>query len=567
MIRLFNQHVHRKQSELDGFWDFTPLETPSNLPDTFSDKILVPSCWESNIKYSTYRGYGLYRRKIHVDEETSLRLFFYGVSHKATVFFDKIEVGNHYNAYTGFEIILKDIAPGDHELMVLVSNNFDQDSALHLPNDYYSYGGITRPVSLEYINKLYIKDVQFTPIWEDGLWSANVKVSICNISSSSQSFGLKCLLNSQSIYENQEEIRSIDSGEEIIINFSYTAVDVMPWSPESPHLYFLTTQIINPYLGEVVDDLIERVGFRSITVQGNRLLLNNEPFIFKGFNRHEDFNLSGNAITVQEGNIDLNFLSDMGANAVRTSHYPNDTHFLDMCDERGFAIWEENHARGLSLDQMDHPNFRVQCYNCNQEMVTQHYNHPSILIWGILNECASDSSEGRTHYHEQLNQIRSLDQTRPLTFASHQHFKDICFDLVDIVSVNLYHGWYGEHKTVHGLQKAYEEELEWIQSTPGHGKPIIISEFGAGALYGYHSPQRVKWSEERQADIIDQCLSLYLHRQEIVGTFIWQLADCRVTDEVWGIQRPRTINNKGILDEYRRPKMAYSKVKDHYQDL
>jgi beta-glucuronidase len=91
---------------------------------------------------------------------------------------------------------------------------------------------------------------------------------------------------------------------------------------------------------------------------------------------------------------DLDLMADMGANAVRTSHYPNDERFLDLCDERGIYVWEENHARGLSLEQMRNPNFIRQCADVNREMVEQHRNHPSIIIWGILNECASDTEEG-----------------------------------------------------------------------------------------------------------------------------------------------------------------------------
>ena len=88
---------------------------------------------------------------------------------------------------------------------------------------------------------------------------------------------------------------------------------------------------------------------------------------------------------------DMELMIDMGANMVRTSHYPNDERFLDLCDERGIFVWEENHARGLNLQQMQHPNFQQQCEDCNREMVINHYNHPSLIIWAILNECASDT--------------------------------------------------------------------------------------------------------------------------------------------------------------------------------
>jgi beta-glucuronidase len=120
------------------------------------------------------------------------------------------------------------------------------------------------------------------------------------------------------------------------------------------------------------------------------------------------------------------------------------------------------------------------------------------------------------------------------------------------------------HRTLEEMRRAYLKELEWINSTGGKGKPIIMSEFGAGAIYGYRTPSRCKWSEERQLDILKNTLTIYLNRPEICGVYIWQFADCRVTDEEWGIKRPRTMNNKGIVDEYRRPKLAYSIVKEYY---
>jgi beta-glucuronidase len=304
--------------------------------------------------------------------------------------------------------------------------------------------------------------------------------------------------------------------------------------------------------------------FRTVSVKNGRILLNNKPIFIKGFNRHEDFAFAGCAIPPQLAAIDIDLMRSMNANAVRTCHYPNDERFLDMCDEQGILVWEENHARGLTIEQMLNPNFEKQCEDCITEMITSHRNHPSIIIWGILNECASDVPEGRRMYEKQFAQIKSMDSSRPVTFAMNKHFRDICLDLVDIVSFNVYFGWYYEHKTQEEMRQAYLKELEWINSTEGKGKPIIISEFGAGAIYGYRNPSRCKWSEERQLDILKNTLSIYLNRPEICGVYIWQFADCRVTDEIWGIKRPRTMNNKGIVDEYRRPKLAYSVVKEYY---
>jgi len=259
---------------------------------------------------------------------------------------------------------------------------------------------------------------------------------------------------------------------------------------------------------------------------------------------------------------DLDLMIHTGANAVRTSHYPNDERFLDLCDEYGILVWEENHARGLSIENMRHPQFIEQCEQVNREMVYQHYNHPSIIIWAILNECASDLEEGRIHYQRQLEQIRNLDNSRPLSFASHHRENEICFDLADIVSFNLYPGWYGDEDPAELCDLA----RGWADQAGGKGKPMIMSEFGADGFYGYRSPTRVKGTEERQADIIESNLTAYTQREYISGMFIWQFCDCRVTEEgIWPMIRARTQNNKGIVDAYRRPKLAYEVVTRYFK--
>ena len=260
---------------------------------------------------------------------------------------------------------------------------------------------------------------------------------------------------------------------------------------------------------------------------------------------------------------DMDLMQQAGANAVRTCHYPNDARFLDLCDERGICVWEESHARGFGLKQMQNPNFDRQSEDCIREMIECHYNHPSIVIWGILNECASETPGGREIYEKQYEQVRALDGARPATSATCRHFADICLDLPDIVSVNMYSGWYENVSVAEGHKK----EMDWIAATHGKGKPVIISEFGAGAIYGYRDRGRCKWSEERQADIIQENLEVYQKDERLAGIFIWQFADCKVTEEEWFAARAKCHNNKGIVDEYRRPKMAFDIVKEMFAQM
>lgn len=565
MIRMFEQHRIRWQKELDGYWDFGKVENELQS-EVYSRKLIVPGCWEQDIQLCTYRGKGVYKKNIFL-EKGLYRLIFKGVSHSADVLIDGCFLGSHYNAYTEFNLEFLIEQTGNHELKVLVDNSFNEASALHIPNDYYTYGGIIRPVVLEKLAEVYIENMFFTSVMESGGWTAKINFQLKNTTKIQQTVALECYMDELPIEDPILNNITLNDSERKFFTISKHFKAINEWSMEHPTLYSLNAILKKGVDLHLMDDLIDRVGFRQISTKSGRLLLNEQPINLKGFNRHEDYNLSGCSLSPSLSAIDIALIKDLHANTVRTAHYPNDERFLDMCDENGLLVWEESHARGITIESMQNPNFEKQSNNCIIEMVTGHYNHPSIILWGILNECASDCMEGRRIYSEQFSLIKSMDTSRLLTYATCKHFTDLCLDLVDIISINIYHAWYEKERSMENILKAYEKEYTWIQETGGFGKPIIISEFGAGAIYGYRSPYLQKWTEERQAEIIERCLEVYLSRDEIVGTLIWQFADCRVTEEGWALSRPRGYNNKGIVDEYRRPKLAYQSVKRIFSEV
>lgn len=210
---------------------------------------------------------------------------------------------------------------------------------------------------------------------------------------------------------------------------------------------------------------------------------------------------------------------------------------------------------------MRNPYFEEQAEQVIREMITAHYNHPSIYIWGILNECASDCEYGKECYKKQLELIKSMDQSRPHSYASCKFKTDICFGLPDVVSYNLYPQWYHDAPA----DEYVEEMYQWVQKdTEGKGKPFLITETGAGGIYGYRSPAKVKWTEEYQAQALEKQMHAVLDNEHCAGIYIWQFCDVRISDE-WFVTRPRTMNNKGIVDEYRRRKLCYQVVKETYE--
>lgn len=555
MLRAFATHKYRKTEELsEKFWDFS-MEQEDGLKE--SRKMWVPGCWESCPGLENYRGIGQYQTAF--EAEGNVRIVFKGVSHFAKVYIDDVLVGEHYGSYTPFEVYGKDLHFGVHNLRVEVDNSFSEKYALDIPNDYYSYGGISRGVGLEFLPDVFLQWIHVTPLQEqNGVWDVKVEVMCANLSEQEQHFDLDVQIPNEALVEKD---CVLPVHEERVYTFETKMEHAQSWSPEHPVLYMVTARIRKD--GVVTDDLVDRFGLRLVRVEGNQILLNGKALRIKGFCRHEDHPEYGCALPAAEMQRDLQLMKDMGANSVRTSHYPNDERFLDYCDELGILVWEENHARGLEVEQMQNPLFEEQCEKVISEMITAHYNHPSIYIWGILNECGSETEYGRMCYKAQYKKIASLDKSRPYSSASCKYEKDICQDLEMVCSWNMYPYWYEEDTATQRLTKLHE----WLQqSQRGAGKPLLVTEIGAGGIYGFRSVAQDVWSEELQSEILGKQLSEVAAFENCSGMYIWQFCDVRVSKE-WAMRRPKSRNNKGIVDEYRRPKLAYETVKKIFTAL
>ena len=545
MMRLFDEHTLRQVTTLDGLWTLTA--------EDMAYPFLVPGVWERIPALTTWRGVAEIERTVVIDKPGHVLLRFGGVSHTATVWWDGEKVGWHYNAFTAFEVLLKDVQAGVHTLRVTVDNRFTKESMLHVPNDYYTYGGINRPVELHALGAARICRMAFSCTETgEGAYLAKVNVQVQAL----EDCAAMQLHVAAAGGEAMAEVPTLKEDETACVTVQFPVSGVQKWDIRQGRLYDLSAKLLAD--GRIMDDLIDRVGFRTVEVRGEDMLLNGRKVFVKGFNRHEDHGQFGCALSVDAMMDDIHLILDSGANSIRTCHYPNDPRFLDLCDAMGLLVWEENHARAIDI----HPEgFDEVCAIVNEEMVTQHVNHPCIYTWGILNECESETEFGREVYRKQLEQLRRLDPTRPVTFASCRFFTDICLDLVDIASFNIYPLWYHSEPAAD-----YATRLAaWMDENGAKDKPIIFSEFGAGAIAGFHDPfGRAKWSEERQGDILDAQLTAILGMERVSGAYIWQFADVKVAEE-WAYSRPKTQNNKGIVDMYRRPKMSYAVVKKHFK--
>ena len=549
MQRLFPVHAVRREIPLSPLWtlrtlDAGGLDTPVQA--------VVPGVWENVPGLKTYKGRAAYEQTF-VGGGT-LRILLGGVSFRAKVYLDGALLAEHYGAFTAFDAIAERVPHGLHTLRIEADNRYGEDSALHVENDYYSYGGVNRPVTVQRLEDVYLKDLTVRTRREDGRWIADVRVTAQSLCDEAREIRVLVHAGEQEITLNGQ---TLEARQSVTLSASLPAGGVEAWSPETPRLYDLCAQLfVN---GALADDLRDRFGYREVKVDGKRILLNGKPLVIKGFNRHESYADYGCAVPLEAMVRDIQLMKDLNANAVRTCHYPNDPRFLDLCDEMGLLVWEETHARGLLEAQMLNPNFKPQTEQCAREMIAQHGNHPSIFIWGCLNECEDRTEAGAAIFRWNYDLLRSLDPTRPVTAALLDRKGSLVCGDSDVLSLNLYPLWYHPADPAEHVKAM----TEWASGEGAAGKPMIISEIGAGAIYGYHDPSAVKWTEERQAEILVRQIDAVLSSENCCGIFLWQFADCRV-DESWFDKRPKSINNKGVVDEYRRPKLSYAAVRERF---
>jgi beta-glucuronidase len=326
------------------------------------------------------------------------------------------------------------------------------------------------------------------------------------------------------------------------------------WSPESPVLHRLQVELMEKGTGRVLDVFQQRTGFRTIECDGEDLLLNGEKIRLAGVNRHEFHPDFGPSLPLAVQVRDLEILRKLGANFIRISHYPADPVFLDLCDQFGFLVWEE-----LSHWQPKEPDLASSAFVAAsmqelEEMVQRDIHHPCVVLWGMLNEASTDAPAARPIVKMLVDRFRELDPSRPVSYASMTD-DDVCLDLVDVISRNLYPGWYGGR--LDAVAPAVRQVVNFLREK-APGKPILLSEFGAAAGAGVRSFEVRKWTEDYQAELLVRAVDS-ASAAGISGVCIWQYCDVRTSPE-HGLDRFREYNNKGLVDEFRRPKAAFEPV-------
>lgn len=550
MHRAF-QETTRYRTYLDGDWEFVPdpddegerAGYESNFPED-AYALTVPCAWNADPRFHTHEGVAWYRRTFRLPDDTVARIRFEAVTHTADVYLDGERLGGHYGGFTPFEFVER-LDAGEHELVVRVDSEPTAET-IPLPEvDWFHYGGITRPVFVEALPDAYIDALRLDYELDGNVAGVSAAVDIAVPGDPPiDDDALELRIDGERVAESTVPL------EPGTVRLEFER-EVERWSPECPALY-----TVEGRLRKSGDDLRDRVGFRTLDVDGRDILLNGEPIEMRGTNRLEDHPDWGHALPKRLSRADVEILDSVGMNVVR-DHYPEQQHFLDLCDETGIMVVEAIPFWQFDDDDFARDGVLERGKRMLRETIDRDYNRPSVVTWSLHNECETQQ-QGVYDATEELAAVAAdADGSRLTTYASNNAYsdeEDVCYDLVDYASVNAYFGWYTE---MDDWEAFLREDV--LPAAPD--QPVVLSEFGAGAVFGDRTLEKRRWSEGYQADLVVEIVETVESMDDVAGFWTFDYCDYRVGPRRSG-SRPKNENNKGMLDAYRRPKDTFWRMRE-----
>jgi beta-glucuronidase len=562
----------RQSVDLSGFWDFRfdpeQLGMHQNWVAGFdmARPIAVPASWNDQFEdQRDYLGDAWYQTTFDLPRGMNgQRLFlrFGSVNYLAEVWVNGERMGQHEGGHLPFEFELTgklksetnrlvvrvngDLAPNRVPPGDVVPEAEDTFGGQQFPPtsfDFFPYCGIHRPVLLYSVPQTFIEDL--TVVTDIRGLEGMVRVTV----HSGQAQGLvKGILSGFGTQVRAEA--EIKNGEAY---FELTVPSARFWSPEHPDLYDLTVELD----GE--DRYTLPVGIRTFRVDGERLLLNNEPVHLTGFGRHEDFPVTGRGYLPAVIIKDYALMKWVGANSFRTTHYPYSEQMLDMADRLGFLVIDETPAVGLFFSADGLERRRELCDQMTSEVIARDKNHPSVIAWSLANEPHSTRPGAKGFFHDLYNLAKRLDPTRPVTLVSYLGVMgEESFEFLDLICLNRYNGWYFLPGQIGEGVKFLEAELNNLHDMYPN-KPFLLTEFGADTIPGHHAQPPEMFSEEYQAEFLTEYIKLLRSKPFVAGEHVWNLCDFKATQAV---NRMGGYNYKGVFTRDRRPKLAAHRLRE-----
>lgn len=544
---------------LNGSWSFRfeegkALEEVANPAFEATDTMPVPGCFDTMPKWLRQRGTGLYRRTFTLEKPVANAwLVIEGVGLRGDFRLDGRSLGVHARPYALLELETGPLAAGEHTVFAALDNRFDweRNKLVRTFYDFYFYGGIYRGAKLVFDNrKLFVRTRDYA--------SGTVEIEAVNFADRD--------FDATLVFDGRNEVRTSFAGGRATVKVPQFKL----WSPDAPNLHVVALRDAG---------VSARFGIREIKAERRKLWLNGKELFLKGVNRHEQCEEFGAATSETHMLRDLQVLKSLNANFIRGAHYQQSQRFLDLCDEVGILVWEESLGWGnghgyTKLDNVDDildPEFcRLQVVQ-TREMVRASFNHPSVIIFGFLNECNSGRKECKPLVDSLVDAIKGEDSGRLVTFACNAIDKDVCNEKTDLVSVNAYPGTI---PSAPGTPAELKEKVAQRFTSAAERfrklypeKPIMVSECGVGAFYGRHDPLATVGSEEFQVEYYEDIFQAIWSNPDYVGYSLWQFTDTNTHRRNSGTRwsgRQLGISIAGIVDFQRRPKKAFETVKKYF---
>jgi len=555
MMKAYPQYQQRRVDSLNDLWDFRCYPGKSmdeiTVPVDFGkERLPGPGAFDVFPAWLGQRGTGVYRKEISVEPGTAALLEFEAVSFACRILVDGECLAEHFCGYSPFSVRVPPSESRTREVVVLAENRFDFDRIpMHEHHfDFRQYGGIIRPVWLHHLPE--------NPLEE-------VRVEVLDAAAGRIRVSGRCAagtLVEARVLEEDLRFETVADAEGRFVTEGVIP-DPKLWSPESPDLYRVR-------ISTEEDAVIHRIGLRHIETRGKDVLLNGKPLRLWGFNRHEFHPNFGPSTPPAQQVADIQLLKDCGSNFVRGSHYQQSQLFLDFCDELGLLVWEENLGWGQAGRQVTNERFLAHHQQSMAEMVERSYHHPSVIIWGFLNEGPSEEDCFRPVLETTRAYCREHGGNRLFAYASNRIERDRYFAEVDLICVNLYPGWYGAEGHPDPLSlipKDFQKFIDHLERTGLGDTPLLISEIGCEGLFGVKDEYCDFHSEDYQEAYLGTVCREIAGNPRFLGVCIWHFSDTRTREHSVG--RTRGYNNKGVFDELRRPKLARNTVREIFRSV
>ncbi|MCR5487502.1 MAG: beta-glucuronidase [Lachnospiraceae bacterium] len=585
---------------LDGMWDFKLPEGSEGREDAWirdfpkdGESLYVPASYNDQRedgRYRSYRGRAYYHRSVTVPsiyEGQRLFLRFDAVAHDAWIYINGELLIAHRGGFLPFEAeITERIRTGTPFSVVVVCDNtidhstlpvgneegtafFGSDNAqvpavaeakklrgnVNLPNfDFFNYCGINRHVRIISKPVEFISGLTLVPVLQDGLKSAEIQYRIQVDGKADRG------LPEVALSDREGNIVARGTGFEGRLRIDRPRL----WEPYpgDPYLYSVTVTY-----GE--DEYTEQTGLRSVRTEGTRLLINDRPFYFKGFGKHEDFYIGGRGVNELLNTKDINLLHWIHANSFRTSHYPYAEEMIRLCDREGIVVIDEAPAVGINGGPSVNPyeTYPLKDYHKQvlKEMIERDKNHPCIVMWSLGNEPDTENfpESAYEYWRELYGLAHELDpQDRPVTLVCCQndYTRDKVTRTMDVVCINRYYGWYNLSGDMKAAALAWNIELDFWEK---QGKPVMVTEYGCDAIQGLHGTNGEMFTEEFQAEYYRILDAEFDKRDFLMGEHCWAFADFGTLQ---GVMRPDG-NKKGVFTRERRPKLSAHFLRERWEKI